>query len=45
MVWAENNGRRGSCEVASCLNQIFMKRSGANNLVLWSDGCAGQNKN
>ena len=46
MVWAENEGKRGSCEVASCLRRIFdVRRSGAKHLILWSDGCAGQNKN
>ena len=46
MVWEENEGKRGSCEVASCLQRIFdVRRSGAKHLILWSDGCAGQNKN
>ena len=45
MVWAENQGKRGSCEVASCLQNVFaMRQSGAKHLLLWSDGCAGQNK-
>ena len=38
MVWAENEGKRGSCEVASCLQRIFdVRRSGAKHLILWSD--------
>ena len=46
MVWAENQGKRGSSEVASCLKTIFdSKTFGAKCLILWSDGCAGQNKN
>ena len=46
MVWAENQGKHGSSEVASCLKTIFDSRKfGAKHLILWSDGCAGQNKN
>ena len=46
MVRAEIEGKRGSCEVASCLQRIFdVRRSGAKHVILWSDVCAGQNKN
>ena len=41
MVW---EGKQGSCEVASSLQRIFdIRRSGVKHLILWSDGCAGQN--
>ena len=41
-----NNCKAGSSEVASCLDLCFSQRcTGAKNLVLFSDGCGGQNKN
>ena len=46
MVQAENQGKRGSSDVVSCLQTIFDSRKfGAKHLILWSDGCADQNKN
>ena len=45
-LWDETTAKRGSCEVASCLDYCFLNRnSGAKHLVLFSDGCGGQNKN
>lgn len=45
-VWNEGMGGRGSNEVVSCilrfLNSIDVPQ---NRLVLWTDNCAGQNKN
>ena len=45
-LWDETTAKRGSSEVASCLDRCFTKRcTGAKRLVLFSDGCGGQNKN
>ena len=45
-LWDETTAKRGSSEVASCLQRCLSQRStGAKSLVLFSDGCAGQNKN
>ena len=45
-LWDETTAKQGSSEVASCLHQCLSQRStGAKHLVLFSDGCAGQNKN
>ena len=45
-MWNEMVAKRGSSEVASCL-QTFLETNctGAKSLVSYSDGCAGQNKN
>ena len=45
-VWSEATAKRGSSEVASCLENYFQKHGyGAKHLNLISDGCGGQNKN
>ena len=45
-VWNESEGKRGADEVASCLLKYLKTVSGSvKRLVLWSDGCGGQNKN
>ena len=45
-LWDETTAKRGSSEVASCLHRCLSRRStGAKLLVLFSDGCPGQNKN
>ena len=45
-LWDETTAKRGSSEVASCLHRCLSQRStGAKHLVLFSDGCPGQNKN
>jgi len=45
-MWDESTAKRGSCEVASCLQSIFSEgQTGAQRLILFSDGCSGQNKN
>lgn len=45
-VWCETEAGRGSSEVCSCLNKVLVEnRRNAKRLVLFSDGCVGQNKN
>ena len=45
-LWDETIAKRGSSEVASCLEHFFHTyRTGAKSLVSYSDGCGGQNKN
>ena len=45
-VWNESEGERGADEVAICLLKYLKTVSGSvKRLVLWSDGCGGQNKN
>ncbi|KAK3701305.1 hypothetical protein RRG08_066797 [Elysia crispata] len=47
-LWCEAEAGRGSSEVASCLRQTLLtrrERYRGKNLILFSDGCAGQNKN
>lgn len=45
-IWDESTAQRGSSEVCSCLeNTILSRHSQAQRLVLFSDGCSGQNKN
>lgn len=46
-VWSENDARKGSNEVASCLLDYFEKRvsEGITDFFLWSDNCTGQNRN
>lgn len=46
-VWHEGLGKRGSCEIATCLykylNNLYDKN--VKEVFLLSDGCCGQNKN
>lgn len=47
-MWSENIARRGSKEIASCLYHFITKRIAGGHfksLILYSDSCAGQNKN
>ena len=45
-MWDESTAKRGSCEVVSCLQSLLEDRqTGAQRLILFSDGCCGQNKN
>ena len=45
-MWDETLAKRGSSEVASCLEHFFQNFcTGAKSLVAFSDGCGGQNKN
>ena len=45
-VWSELTAKRGLSEVASCLLKCFASlKTGASSLILYSDGCGGQNKN
>lgn len=46
-VWNETIGKRGSCEIASCLDHFIENHLGPEirKLVLFSDNCSGQNKN
>ncbi|KAL4716699.1 hypothetical protein ACJJTC_004818 [Scirpophaga incertulas] len=49
--WNETDGKRGANEIGSCLLKVFEKLSAESsnnngcNLILYSDNCAGQNKN
>ncbi|KAJ8889596.1 hypothetical protein PR048_009096 [Dryococelus australis] len=50
VMWVEGQGKRGSSEVASAilkvLNELHKKKIlPVNELIPWSDGCTGQNKN
>ena len=44
-IWAENAAKRGSSEVCSCLQDYFLTEDLQGHLVIFTDGCAGQNKN
>lgn len=47
-MWDESIASRGSSEIASCLFEVINKNDNMINrkkLILWSDNCAGQNKN
>ncbi|CAF4940641.1 unnamed protein product [Pieris macdunnoughi] len=48
-TWTEDVADRGSCEIASALLRFVDTNHNSNqkkdNLVIWSDSCAGQNKN
>ena len=45
-VWAENNGKRGSQEINSCIESFLNDRglNGVKHLKSFSDNCPGQNK-
>ncbi|XP_062529653.1 uncharacterized protein LOC134200558 [Bombyx mori] len=49
--WNETDAKRGANEIGSCLLKVFEKLSAESpndngcNLILYSDNCAGQNKN
>lgn len=46
-IWDESMGKRGSCEIASCLMHYIEKNIGpeVKTLHIFSDNCSGQNKN
>lgn len=46
-MWPENEGGRGSVEVATCIFKYIEKQSkqGVKDIVLFSDNCGGQNRN
>lgn len=47
-TWTEDVAGRGSCEVASCLWNFVLNCEAVktrDHLTIWSDSCAGQNKN
>lgn len=46
-IWSEDEARKGSNEVASCLFHYIQKKAseGIVDFLLWSDNCAGQNRN
>lgn len=45
-MWNEVQGKRGSCEIASCLYQYFTSCSASvNHISCFSDSCGGQNLN
>ncbi|XP_053372947.1 uncharacterized protein LOC128546452 [Mercenaria mercenaria] len=45
-LWSETDGKRGSNEISTCLN-LYLSRleSPVEHVILYSDACAGQNKN
>ena len=46
-VWVENEAGRGAREIASCLTKFLGThlQDKAEELILWSDSCGGQNRN
>ena len=46
-IWSENDAKKGSNEVASCLQDFIIKKisKGIKKFFFWSDNCAGQNRN
>lgn len=45
-MWTETNGKRGSCEIATCLYEYFQSLSEEiNHISCFSDRCGGQNLN
>lgn len=46
-TWGESDGKRGSCEIATCLLRYLKEvdSKGVKTLLLYCDNCAGQNKN
>ena len=45
-VWDETNGKRGSCEVGTCLYRyINSLPSTISHIIFYSDTCGGQNRN
>lgn len=46
-VWSENDAKKGSNEVGSCLLHFFetMAKEGVTEFWLYSDNCGGQNRN
>lgn len=46
-MWSENDAKKGSNEVVSCLLDFIEKKAsmGIKDFFLWSDNCTGQNRN
>ena len=45
-VWTEVQGKRGSCEIATCLNLHLQSLPPTKtHMILYSDACGGQNRN
>ena len=45
-LWTEVEGKRGSCEVATCLNlHLLSLPPTKTHMILYSDACGGQNRN
>lgn len=46
-IWGEADGKRGSCEIATCLYNYLkeLDNRAVNTLLLYCDNCTGQNKN
>lgn len=46
-TWGEADGKRGSCEIATCLYKYLQEvdNRGVKKLLLYCDNCSGQNKN
>ena len=45
-LWSEVEGKRGSCEVSTCLNLHFLSLPPSKtHMILYPDACEGQNRN
>ena len=45
-IWDETQGKKGSCEIATCLlKHLGSLQSNVTNVTMFSDCCAGQNRN
>ena len=45
-IWDETQGKRGSCEIATCISHYIRSLPpNIRHLTLYSDSCSGQNKN
>ncbi|CAG2211934.1 unnamed protein product [Mytilus edulis] len=45
-LWSEVEGKRGACEITTCLYlQLLSLTANIKNVILYSDACAGQNRN
>ncbi|CAG9790210.1 unnamed protein product [Diatraea saccharalis] len=46
-TWGEGDGKRGSCEIATCLTRYLKEvdNRGVKTLIFYCDNCTGQNKN
>jgi hypothetical protein len=44
-MWNESEGKRGSCEIATCLLLYLKSLPSANHVCFFSDSCPGQNRN
>lgn len=43
-LWSESNGNRGANEIASCIYDYVMSKSGIKEVRMMSDSCVGQQK-